>query len=93
MYQAVYKCRLCGEIFETGKKRNMQVLQFLQKLGEQDFFRSDDFFGDEIKIGRCMGHFCGNGDYGFADLQGFRKVDVPPVDPASGDMHKVESEE
>lgn len=72
-YRAVYKCRLCGKVFTT-----------------QDgyFFTDDikndakiDLFFDRMCIQVHGGdlpyehHVCDNGDVGFGDLLGVRKVE------------------
>ena len=66
MYQAIYKCRLCGEVFQsgqTGKDIAYSETMFLC-VGESSQY------GQHGKIL----HNCSDGSFGIADFQGFKKV-------------------
>lgn len=67
-YQAIYKCRLCGEVLGaemTGKEIAVRETMMLA-CG----------FYDGRKIPIQTVHFCENEDnFGIANFQGFRKVE------------------
>lgn len=68
-YKTVFKCRLCGECYESGCTGSQSVA--LQAtvcacLGKSFQPQSPDL---------TEPHFCKNGDIGVADFQGFRKVE------------------
>lgn len=66
MYQAVYKCRLCGKMFLTDKeyKKGSAV----RKMIRIDINTPYSNRGNEI-------HYCTDGNIGFADFMGFKKVE------------------
>lgn len=71
-YKAIYKCRLCGEKFEdctTGEDIAQAINLALAVLGHTQ----------HVKIQRNMHrhapHYCKDGSFGFADFQGFKKVE------------------
>lgn len=67
-YRAIYKCRLCGEVFCQGKKRTEnESLNKIVKLSTVfPFFLHDKGY---------IPHGCKDGSIGFAEFLGFRKVD------------------
>jgi hypothetical protein len=58
MYQAIYKCRLCGEVFNHEKLSKTEVTEILQE-GCHDIWIERN---------------CKGGSIGVADLQGFKKA-------------------
>ena len=65
MYQAIYKCRLCGEKFGdcmTGEEIAEMANVALSVVGERNIYKHTT-------------HSCKDGSYGFADFQGFKKVE------------------
>lgn len=66
-YQAIYKCRLCGEEYGSARTsakiaRSETAMIVVDGLG---------IYGTRL---HSM-HNCNDGSYGMADFQGFRKVD------------------
>lgn len=61
MYQAICKCRLCGEKFSNGEMKNEMLGVFSGRLDVKDY---------AIKI-----HNCQDGSFGLADFQGFKKAE------------------
>lgn len=71
-YQAIYKCRLCGEIF-TDSLISEEEDKCMEKLETgKPIYRSISGRND---ISMFKPHLCKNGDNGMADFQGFRKVE------------------
>ena len=74
MYQAIYKCRLCGEFFLDDKAK-------FEK--EQDFRISNIVAQTEpcVTIDKHVSadihrmHYCKDGSFGFCDFQGFKEVE------------------
>lgn len=72
MYQAIYKCRLCGEEFkdcETGEMMTQAITVALTVKGTTENVRC------QRNLYRNTTHFCKDGSFGFADFQGFKKID------------------
>lgn len=70
-YQAIYKCRLCGEKFvhcETGDLTAMALTVALATTGKTEHVRCNG------NLHRHIPHNCKDGSYGMADFQGFQKV-------------------
>ena len=73
-YQAIYKCRLCGEEFEKEKvyyKRAIAAVLCLGTFGNESFYDSTT----DIYVYRVIDHNCKDGSMGLADFLGFRKVE------------------
>lgn len=70
MYQAIYKCRLCGEEFkdcETGEAIAQAIVVALTVKGNTENVRCQrNLYKNTI-------HFCQDGAFGLADFQGFKK--------------------
>lgn len=67
-YRAVFKCRLCGETYESGCATGNKIVALLSATGA--------CVGKQIQPqGPILTevHSCKNGDFGIADFQGFRK--------------------
>ena len=64
-YRAIYKCRLCGEEFETHELKD--IFESQRYIREMCCQHSGGNFPYEF-------HFCNNEDVGFADFIGCRKV-------------------
>ena len=69
--KAIYKCRLCGEIFEdgtVGEELAQAINMALVVTGNTQ----------RVKCARNLYkrtmHYCKDGSFGFADFQGFKKV-------------------
>jgi len=69
-YRAVYKCRLCGEVFENGRTGIGHAVGIGVRLTREDSFGEGNLYGL-----RHITHNCKDGSLGFADYQGFRKVE------------------
>ena len=71
MFTAVYKCRLCGTVF-NGESTLCRDTAFRSVLGVA---MNGNFYPDRCNVGshRYALHLCEGGSYGLADFQGFRK--------------------
>lgn len=70
-FEAIYKCRLCGETFRecaTGEDIAQAVTIALCVSGHTNNIRT------QRNLYKNTTHFCKDGSFGFADFQGFRKV-------------------
>lgn len=74
MYQAVYKCRLCGEEFFDKKIKSIKIEDFsitnILAQMEQTVLIEKPNRADLHRL-----HNCKDGSCGFADFQGFKKVE------------------
>lgn len=73
LFDATYKCRLCGETFvdsSTGDENLVTDAIF-------ELWTKDSYFpkGCGIGVHRCVAHHCPDGSWGMADFQGFKKKD------------------
>lgn len=72
-YVAVYKCRLCGEVFTDSlisEDESEKCLMMFEKGKPYYLSRSG-----RNNVSKHKGHYqCSGGLLGFADFQGFRKV-------------------
>ena len=73
MYQAIYKCRLCGKkiIEDIPEHANARIHTILGCEHEQEIYRH---MGVE-NLGYEILHNCDDGSLGFADFCGFKKVE------------------
>lgn len=72
MYQAVYKCRLCGEEFKdctTGEEIAQAANIALAVVGNTNHVKC------ARNIYKNTTHYCQDGSFGFADFQGFKKTE------------------
>lgn len=74
MYQVVYKCRLCGEVFYDKKNKAREVKDFtmtniLAQVEQSTLMKKPN------NVDLHMAHNCVDGSCGFADFQGFKKVE------------------
>lgn len=69
-YRAIYKCRLCGRLFENGITGLGHAAGIAGRLTIEDNFSQGNIYGC-----RHITHNCEDGSFGFADYQGLRKVD------------------
>lgn len=73
MYQAVYKCRLCGELSYDTKNKAREIWDFeitnMLAQAEQTVFIGRPNHTDLHRL-----HNCKDGSCGFSDFQGFKKV-------------------
>lgn len=73
-YVAVYKCRLCGKVFgrKGDEMEEGNASHIINRLisEENTQLGNNPFFGH-----RYDNHVCEDGSFGFADFQGFKKVD------------------
>lgn len=70
-YKAVFKCRLCGKEFSSP---NAYFTDDMTNEAGIEFFIARmciQYNGNNLPYGH---HFCENGDIGFGDLLGVRKV-------------------
>lgn len=65
-YRAVFKCRLCGEEYESNN-------YWVDNMTTEDI-DSKEIGNEAGKSPNVIFHFCENGNIGFADLIGGRKV-------------------
>lgn len=71
-YQAIYKCRLCGEIFADGITGGAIAMAVNVALTvKETFYNANTHSSGQ----RYMPHNCADGSMGFSDFQGFRKVE------------------
>lgn len=70
MFQAIYKCRLCGKIFKKGNESVGRAIGIATRLTSEDNFVQGDVYGSRHEI-----HNCEDGSCGFSDFQGFKKVE------------------
>lgn len=74
MYQAVYKCRLCGEDFFDKKIKSSKIEDFtitnILTMMEQTVLIGKPNHADLHRF-----HNCKDGSCGFADFQGFKKTE------------------
>lgn len=73
LFDATYKCRLCGKTFvdsSTGNENLVTDAIF-------ELWTKDKYFpkGCGIGVHRCAVHHCPDGSWGMADFQGFKKKD------------------
>ena len=73
LFDATYKCRLCGELFvdsSTGNENLVTDAIF-------ELWTKDKYFpkGCGIGVHRCVTHHCLDGSWGMADFQGFKRKD------------------
>lgn len=73
MYQAAYKCRLCGELFfdEDIKSENVGNFKITNILSQtkQNLIPNNPNEADLHTL-----HKCRDDSFGFADFQGFKKM-------------------
>lgn len=73
-YQAIYKCRLCGEEFSGEKVNETTAFRATIAFGCGAAKSFDIPFMNTTIYKKNM-HDCKDGSYGLANLQGFRKVE------------------
>lgn len=73
MYQAIYKCRLCGKkiIEDIPEHAKIRISTILGCEHEQEIYRHMDV----ENLGQTTLHNCEDGSLGFVDFQGFKKVE------------------
>lgn len=72
-YQAIYKCRLCGEEYVgCGTGSENIALASICGLTSKEYFYPK---GSGIGVHRVDCHNCKDGSFGLADFMGFRKVE------------------
>ena len=71
-WRAIYKCRLCGEIFEDGVTGEGNACAINVALSVNETFYNSNTHSSGH---RYVPHFCEDGSFGFADFQGFRMVE------------------
>ena len=71
-YRAIYKCRLCGEKYESGVAITSQqrIIGTVVLLNRKD--TSYISHGDAIGVTRTGVHFCKDRGVGLSDFCGFR---------------------
>lgn len=69
-FEAIYKCRLCGETFGYGVTGGSVANATLVGLATN--IDTSKITGNKILLNEV--HYCEDGSKGFADFQGFRKV-------------------
>lgn len=71
MYQAIYKCRLCGEEFSDGETGERIANIVTQSLAVADSTAANLKYTLNIR----NVHNCQDGSFGLADFQGFKKTE------------------
>lgn len=73
LFDATYKCRLCGELFTDSSTGNENLVT--DAIFE--LWTKDKYFpkGCGIGVHRYERHHCADGSWGMADFQGFKKKD------------------
>lgn len=72
MYQAVYKCRLCGEKLTertVSEDEARSINAALNVYGHTRYINCD------MNLFKNITHACEDGSYGIADFQGFKKME------------------
>lgn len=72
MYRVIYKCRLCGEEFkhcETGEEIANMANLALATVGHTNHVKC------ATNIYKYLNHYCKDSSFGFANFQGFKKVE------------------
>lgn len=69
-FEAIYKCRLCGETFNSGITG--ETIAHATLIGFATDVDTSKITGSKILLNEV--HYCKDGSHGFADFQGFRKV-------------------
>lgn len=74
MYQAIYKCRLCGEKFFDKKIKSRKIDDFTitNILAQKE---QTVFYEKQNNVDLHRMHNCKDGSLGFADFQGFEKTE------------------
>lgn len=73
LFDATYKCRLCGEAFVDSSTKNEDFAgDSIIALRTRDKYSSEYFTLDAYRYAR---HHCADGSLGMADFQGFKKKD------------------
>lgn len=73
-YQAVYKCRLCGEKFSV---ELCYPLSGAKVYGDGTAYWGNSYAYSLLSEPQCIReriHFCKDGSYGFADFIGFKRA-------------------
>lgn len=71
-YRAIYKCRLCGEEFESAVTTNADIA-IKHMLIMTVEYKAPEYIGTPIT--ETSMHSCKDGSMGLADFLGFRKVE------------------
>lgn len=73
MYQAVYKCRLCGEKFsdEHYVEDEIAAMAITFGLSAKESSKIESF---PCSFGRHIIHYCQDGSFGLSDFQGFKRM-------------------
>ena len=66
MYQAIYKCRLCGE--EIHGEKGIYPSYHHGAIPQMNVDNNMIYFS------KTVAHDCNDGSFGIADFQGFKKV-------------------
>lgn len=72
MYQAVYKCRLCGEEFRENETKESKIQTINIPFSINENIKHTEF---PINIFKHTIHYCKDGSIGFSEFQGFKKVE------------------
>lgn len=73
MYQAIYKCRLCGRKYKTYSTLDKIVAEECvhRITREENYYPAES----KIEVHRFDYHNCKDGSFGLADFQGFKKAE------------------
>ena len=71
-YRAIYKCRLCGEEFESGATTSTDVV-IKNMLNATIGYEIKQWIG--VPISEKSMHNCKDGSFGLAYFMGFRKTE------------------
>lgn len=73
MYQAIYKCRLCGEIIESEVLMQPHVAH---RIMRNFIYENEEALRSEPRpINKHDCHNCKDGSLGTVDFQGFKKTE------------------
>lgn len=70
-YRAIYKCRLCGEEFESAVTESVDIA-IKHILIVTAGYKTSEYIGTPVT--ELSMHSCKDGSMGLADFLGFRKV-------------------
>jgi hypothetical protein len=75
VYKAIYKCRLCGVIIEVNGISDNDVMERASICEQLLLTNKSSKVFSAMEEPEYILHYCGNGDYGIMDFQGFKKDD------------------
>lgn len=72
MYQAIHKCRLCGEVIESEILVQPNVAHRI--IGNFVYGNQEELRSEPHPVNEYDAHYCKDGSFGLCDFQGFKKI-------------------